>query len=72
MVRESNMPIGVKLTLSVRWPDELGKQTEWYSEYPDATLEDILTGVVACLTGATFIPETIYQGMKEFAESNLE
>ena len=39
--------------------------------YPDISIEDACQMFFTVMVGATFAPETIYKGMKEFAEGYI-
>lgn len=56
-----------KLTL------QIGENTTtWETPYTDCTVEDILWGLYGLMTGQTFIPSSIIEGMKDFVEEHSD
>lgn len=62
---------GMSISMTCKWHDGLPKTVTWTSGYPDESLEDILYGVYTCLIGLTWIPKSVLEGMREFAEDRL-
>lgn len=49
-----------------------GETMSWETDHSDVTIDELLQGVYGCLIGLTWTPEVILNGMKEWAEENLE
>ena len=46
--------------------------TTWETPYSDCNVEDILWGLYGLMTGQTFIPTSIIEGMKDFVEEHSD
>ena len=49
-----------------------GNKATFELPYSDIDVEDILKGLVGLMVAHTWLPETIYRGMKRLAEENLD
>ena len=49
-----------------------GNKATFELPYSDIGVEDILKGLVGLMVAHTWLPETIYRGMKRLAEENLD
>ena len=46
--------------------------TKWEVPYTDCNIEDLLTAFTGLLVSHTWLPVTIFEGMKNYAEDELE
>ena len=49
-----------------------GNKATFELPYSDISVEDVLKGLVGLMVAHTWLPETIYRGMKRLAEENLD
>jgi hypothetical protein len=45
--------------------------TSWEAPFTDCGLDDLLNAFAGLLIGHTWLPTTVFEGMKEYAEDNL-
>lgn len=57
-----------EIIISNKWPNDPPLVVTYKSGYADESLENILHGVVTCLTGLTWSKESIIKGMREYIE----
>ncbi|MBP5724826.1 MAG: hypothetical protein J6X18_14785 [Bacteroidales bacterium] len=55
-----------KLTL-----ESYGNVISWESPYTDASMEDLLYAFYGLCVGATWLPKTVLENMRDFAEEHL-
>ena len=48
-----------------------GNKATFELPYSDISVEDVLKGLVGLMVAHTWLPESIYRGMKRLAEENL-
>ena len=46
-------------------------KTSWEVPFTDCTMDDILSGFAGLLISHTWLPITVYKGMKEYAEDQM-